>query len=220
MKTRSKTQGSSTAFIISELEPEYHEIALGLYYLPFEDGFAKHFPADTPHLARIYQQFERYAEDMILQTARVHPVPWEKALAGFIQIIAGESIGWRLAGSIGLALRGIDIVPRDIDLVVDNAAAQRLGGLFLEYLVEPVVATPGWIANWFGRAFLHARVEWVGVDDPHDLEGLEVVHWQGVDIQVPPLEMHLEEDTHRGLTERAAKIECYMTNQRRSKMIW
>ena len=215
MKTKLKTDGETTAFIIRELEPEYHDIALGLFYLPFEDGFAKQFPSDTPHLEQIYRNFERYAEEVILQTARLRPVPWEKALTDILKIIESVSVQWRIAGSLGLALRGIDVAPRDIDLVVDNASAQKLGQLLLGYLIEPVVDTTGWIANWFGRAFLHARVEWIGVDDPCDLEGLEVVNWKGSAIKVPPLEMHLAEDEHRGLTERAAKIQRYMKERQR-----
>jgi hypothetical protein len=129
-------------------------------------------------------------------------------------ITESESIEWRLAGSVALALRGIEIVPRDVDLVLDNASAQRAGQLLLEYLIEPVMPTPGWIANWFGRAFMHARVEWVGVDDPYDIEGLEEIKWKGKTILVPSLEMHLEEDKQRGLAERVEKIERHLMNQR------
>lgn len=215
MKTLCKTEGDTVAFVITDLEPAYHDIARGLYYLPTEEGFAKSFPADTPHLERIYQRFAQYAEEMVLQTADVRPVPWDKALAAFMETIEGKGIEWRLAGSVGLAVRGIDVAPRDLDLMVDNASAQRLGELLLEHLVEPVLPTTGWIANWFGRAFLHARVEWVGVDDPYALEGLEVVHWQGRALQAPPLEMHLREDKQRGLDERATVIERYLREQQR-----
>jgi hypothetical protein len=215
MKTICKTEGETIAFIITELEPAYHDIAQNLYYRPCEEGFAKHFPANTPHLECIYQRFARYAEEMILQTAQARPVPWDKALAAFTEIIEGGHIHWRLTGSVALAVRGMDIAPRDLDLVVDNASAPKLGELLLDYLIEPVMPTPGWIANWFGRAFLHARVEWAGVDDPYAIKGLEVVHWQGRTISVPPLQMHLEEDKQRGLTERVEKIERHLMNQQR-----
>ena len=213
MRSACRSDGETTAFVIAALEPAYHDVARALYYLPVEGGFAKHFPADTPHLARIYQQFARHVEDMILQTARVRPAPWDKALDAFLEVIRGEDIRWRLAGSVALAVRGIDVAPRDLDLVVDNAGAQKLGALLLDCLVEPVLRTPGWIANWFGRAFLHARVEWIGVDDPYALAGLQVVHWRGVAMQSPPLEMHLEEDRQRGLTERADKIARYLASR-------
>jgi hypothetical protein len=213
MKTRFEKGAETTFFVIEELDPAFREEVLGLYYTPFEDGFAKQFPTNTQHLTHIYQRFSRYAEEMIMQSAGLRPVPWESAFTSFMDIMEGESIKWRLAGSVGLAIRGIDVTPRDIDLAVDNVGAQKLGKLLLDYLVEPVVPTTGWIANWFGRAFMQARVEWVGVDNPFDLEGLEELEWGGKAIQAPPLEMHLEEDKQRGLLERAGKIEKYLQNQ-------
>ena len=106
MKTARKTEEGTTSFVIAALEPAYHDVALGLYYRPFGEGFAKHFPADTPHLDRIYQNFARYAKEMVLQTAEVYPVPWDKALAAFMEIVQGRHIHWRLAGSVSPAIQG------------------------------------------------------------------------------------------------------------------
>lgn len=218
MKTICKTEGSTTYFIIAELEPEYHDAARDLYYISFEGGFAKDFPADTPDLDRIYKKFELYAEEMILQTAKVHPVPWEKALATFLKIIENKNIEWWLTGSAALAVRGIDVLPRDIDLTVAEADCEKLGKLLQEYLVEPVVPCVGWIANWFGRAFINARLEWVGgvndsIDTPYPNDSgptaakmLEVVKWNRAEIKVPPLELQLQVNERRGLTDRVKKI--------------
>ena len=60
----------------------------------------------------------------------------------------------------------------------------------------------------------YARVEWIGVDDPYDIENLEAIEWNGKRILVPPLEMQLEEDMQRGLAERVEKIERHLMNQR------
>ncbi len=166
MKTQCKTKGATTYFIISGLKPEYHDAAKDLYYISSEDGFTKNFPADTPNLDRVYHNFERRAEEMILQTARVHPVPWEKALTTFLNIVKNKHLDWWLTGSTALAVRGIDVLPRDIDLTVAEADCMKLGELLADYLVEPVTPCVGWIANWFGRAFLHARLEWVGRSVP------------------------------------------------------
>ena len=78
MKTLFKTEGEKAYFIIKELEPEYHQAAIDLYYIQYEDGFAKEFPTDTPNLERVYDNFKIHAEEMVLQTARAHPVQWEK----------------------------------------------------------------------------------------------------------------------------------------------
>jgi hypothetical protein len=225
MKTIRKTEGTTTLFIIADLDPAYHDAVRVLYYSPVEDGFAKSYPADTPHLDRIYQNFEQYAEEMVLQTAQVRLVPWDKALFAFLQIIEDNRINWWLTGSTALAVRGLDIAPRDLDLIVDDASAPKLGELLLDYLVEPVLPSTGWIGNWFGRAFLHARLEWVGgvnasVDTPHVSDfgptaasRLEAVNWHGKAIRVPPLDLQLQVSERRGLTGRAEKIKRMLNSE-------
>jgi hypothetical protein len=109
---------------------------------------------------------------MLRQTA-AGLVPWEEALLIFLDRV--DRVDWWLAGSGALAVRGIDISPRDLDVITDAAGAQRLGELLADALVEPVCASEGWIARWWGRAFLGARVEWVAevassVDDPDPVD--------------------------------------------------
>jgi hypothetical protein len=48
---------------------------------------------------------------MVLQMAQVQPVPWDKVLSAFLQIIEGQPINWWLAGSAALTVRGLDITP-------------------------------------------------------------------------------------------------------------
>ncbi|HEY6410805.1 MAG TPA: hypothetical protein VIY29_25405, partial [Ktedonobacteraceae bacterium] len=160
-------------------------------------------------------------EEMILQTARLHPAPWEQSLLAFLEIIKGHNIDWWLVGSTALAVRGIDIAPRDIDLSVADADSHKLGDLLLDYLIEPVQATEDWFCNWFGRAFLHMRLEWVGgVDERADTPEIcdfgptaksmkETVNWHGYELYVPPLNLQLKANEERGLTERVKKIKSY-----------
>ena len=213
MKTILRRSGDITSFFITELEPEYHSSVLDLYYQSSGEDFVKPFPADTPHLDEIYSNFSQRAEEMILLTARVRPAPWADTLAAYLEVIQKENLRWRMAGSVALAVRGIDVAPRDIDLALDNDGAVRLGELLQDCLVEPVIRTPGWIANWFGRAFLHARLEWIGVDDPYDLEGLEVVTWRGSPIRVPSVELLLKESDQRDLEERVQAIHQYLSTR-------
>src|SRR5262245_26037981 len=222
MRTLYQTVGTQTAFIIAELDPAYHQAARDLVYNPVPEGFAKSYPADTPDLDHIYCNFARYAEPMILQMARVVPVPWERALHAFLDLVAGEALEWWLAGSAALAVRGLALVPRDFDLIVDDASAQALGRLLRDHLVEPVQPVEGWFCNWWGRAFVHARFEWVGGVDaradqpelsdfgPTAARRLETIAWQGRTIRVAPLDLQLEISRRRGLTERVKQIEQWL----------
>src|SRR6059058_4203418 len=96
---------------------------------------------------------------MILQAAGAKPVPWDKALLSFLERASGNNVDWWLAGSGALAVQGIDLVPRDLDVITDSSGAQQLGRAMSDWLVEPVQESHDWIARWFGRAFAHARRE-------------------------------------------------------------
>ena len=219
MKTLCSTEGMQTSFIISDLDPAYYDAVRELFFMPHEDGFAKTYPANTPHLDIFYQHFARTAEKMVLQTARIYAAPWEQALLAFMQKVVGQSFQWYLAGSAALAVRGLDVAPRDLDLIVDTAGAHSLGDLLFDELIQPVEESRGWISNWFGRAFLHTRIEWIGgVHEDADENGmteygpvavsrLETINWQGYTVLVSPLDIQLEVSKRRGLDERVKMIE-------------
>lgn len=221
MKTLRKSIGTQTYFIISELDPPYYDTVLALKFNQVEDGYAKVFPTASPHLDRCYQNFERYSEEMILQTARVHPAPWEQALLALLEKIEDQDINWWLVGSAALAVRGINVSPRDIDLSVDDEGAHKLGEVLLDHLLQPVEAAEDWICNWFGRAFLRTRLEWVGgVDERADTPEIsdfgptaasrrETIFWRGHQLQIPPLDLQLIVSERRGLTERVEKIKHF-----------
>lgn len=222
MHTWLKTDGAQAALIITDLDPTYHQAARSLGYDQVPEGFARVCPPGTPHLDRVYRNFELSAEPMLLQAAGVLPAPWEEGLLAFLDRVEGQGVDWWLAGSGALAVRGIPVRPRDLDLIVDGPGAHRLGELLLDHLVEPVLPVEDWICRWWGRAFLHLRLEWVGevtlqadhprVSDfgPTAASRLEVVHWRGHAIRVPPLELQLEVSLRRGLTDRAELIRRYL----------
>lgn len=126
---------------------------------------------------------------------------------------------WRLCGSAALAVRGVSVIPRDLDLVVADADAVAVGSLLADGLIEPVCPARWPISEWWGRAFLHARVEWVGgvtpaADDPHISDygpvaagNLETVRWRDWEIRVPPLHLQRAVSVRRGMTDRVALID-------------
>ncbi len=222
MKTICKTLDNEALFVVTELDPACHPGVCDLGFTATDDGFVRSFP-NSPHIEHIYRNWQRFGEEMIMQRAGLHGVPWEQALLAFLSATTGQSIDWWLAGSAALAVRGVKIAPQDLDIITDGAGAQRLGELLLEYLVEPVVdCREGWISDWWGRAFLHARVEWVGdvhtdVDQPHAVDfgpaaasRLEMVNWHGNEIRVPPLDLQLQVSKRRGLDERVKEIERFL----------
>ena len=170
----------------------------------------RRFPAGAPYAAHVGSRFEECAERMVYQAARIDKTPWRPALEDLLARCADVD-GWFLAGSAALAVRGVAVDPRDIDLVaVDADTCARLAAALEDVLVEPLVDGASLGERWF-RAFSRARIECVGAphashDEPHPSDfgpfaaaRLTTANWRGWDIRVPPLELQLASRQRRGL---------------------
>lgn len=217
MRVSRLDQGPEVLFVLTDVPPHLEEAVTRLAFQPFEDGFAQRYPADYPHMDRVYANFERLVGDLVLQRARLVPVAWEEALLTFCRAVEGGSVDWWLTGSGALAVRGLPVTPGDLDLAIDRESATRAEELMLDSLIEP--PRPGFISDTFARAFPGACLEWcVGIDGRADqyLVGdvgltaasrLETVVWKGYEIRVPPLDLQLVVNRHRGYEDRARMIE-------------
>jgi hypothetical protein len=135
-----------------------------------------------------------------------------------------EDVDWWLCGSAALAVRGIEIIPRDIDVITDEVGAYRLGKILQDYLIEPLMDTQGWICKAFGKAFLDATIDIAGgieesvdIPEPSDFgpeaeKNLEKINWHGYELRVPPLKLQLRQSEKRGLTNRKEKIRTMLTS--------
>ena len=96
--------------------------------------------------------------------------------------------------------------------------------IFADALIEPVVCdSSGSISDYWGRAFLTARLEWIGapkarVDSPSPSDfgpiaasRLETVTWEGWQLRVPPLDLQRAVSQRRGLTTRVALIDAILS---------
>lgn len=141
--------------------------------------------------------------------------PWPRCAGGF----SPAGVDWWLAGSAALAVRGAPLIPGDLDLVVSGPDSIRTGHLLADGLIEPVTRSDWELSRWWGRAFVHARIEWVGgvtaaadkpeISDfgPAAAAALQVVRWRAWDIRVPPLALQRAVSVRRGLPGRVALID-------------
>ena len=87
------------------------------------------FPSDAPHLERAWDNFQRLLPPWLRQMAGLEPVPWSSALEVVCTRLATRSVDWWLTGSAALAVRGVAVRPRDLDLVVAGEHARVRGRL-------------------------------------------------------------------------------------------
>ena len=213
MQTELELDGREARFVLVDLDDAERGAARDLWFAEDGDRFVKRFDAEPAR--RIYPRFAACARELLDQTtARARP-RWEEALAALVDR-AGE-VEWWLGGSAALAVRGVDVVPRDVDVVTSAAGAEELARRLDDLLVEPLTVGEGWIATHFARAFAGARIEWVGgvsadaagAGDfgPAAEERIETVSWRRRTIRVPPLDLQLASAQARGLDARVAAIQ-------------
>jgi hypothetical protein len=209
-------EGAELRLAIADVGPELAPAVRELGFARAGALWVRTFAGDAPHVHAAATRFEACAEALVAQAAGVVDAPWEEALALVLDRAGADD--WWLAGSAALAARGLDVKPRDLDLISSTAAGcARLADALADVLVEPL-ADGGYLGEAWFRAFAGARIECVGgvhasadADEPSDFgphaaERLELVDWHGHTLRVPPLELQLRASERRGLDERAALI--------------
>ena len=181
------------------------------------ENLERTFP-DSARIPDIFARFSSRLDEMVRHQTGESAPQWEAALRVVCERLGGR-VDWWLSGSAALAVRGIDVVPRDLDLVVGDA--HLAGEAFADILVEPVREMPGWIARWFGRAFQGALIDWLADVDPQiDSSGpheqgplaegaLENVVWEGRSIRCTPLRLQLAVAERRGKLDDAQQIKTF-----------
>lgn len=126
---------------------------------------------------------------------------------------------WAVVGSLGLALRGIPVDPRDIDLMTDKKAAYEIEAAFSEFMTQKVSPrTSEVIQSHFGALEIDGvKVEIMGEfrlrrpdggwEDPPDLRSIRRFVRVG-DMQVPVLSLEWEYHAYSmlGRMDRARAI--------------
>ena len=206
------------SLVVETDEPAFR-LALGELFFEERNGrHVRRFPAGTLSDG-IFGRFQARLDPLLRQTARLEPAPWQNALRETARRLDGAGVEWWLTGSAALTVRGIDIVPRDLDLVVSDQGAAAAATAFDDALIEPAVAVEGWFCKWWGRAWVGARVEWVGAvtgaaDEPVPTDfgpvaasSLNRIRWNNLTISVPSLEIQRAVSERRGLTDRVRLID-------------
>jgi hypothetical protein len=213
----SLVQADEDLVVVDCRDPELVPALGDLFFQEDGGNYVRRFPPGSVSAA-IFARLEASLEPMLRQTARLDVAPFEDALRATVERLAG--VDWWLTGSGALALRGIAVSPRDIDLVVADEDAARVAAAFDDALIEPAVAVQGWFCRWWGRAWLGARVEWVGgvtdaADQPEPTDfgptaaaALEEVVWHGSAVRVPPLDLQRAVSVRRGLDDRVRLIDA------------
>jgi hypothetical protein len=206
-------------FWVFDVDPALEAALRDLWWRQSGSGWRRSFACPPARAAAAFANLRRLLEPSLRQAAGLEAVPWQDALAEVCGRFEPAGMDWWLAGSAALAVRGAPITPRDLDLIVTSADSVRAGEVLADGLIEPVVRGEWELSDWWGRAFVHARVEWVGgvtaaADQPEITDfgpaaaaALQTVRWRDWHIRVPPLGLQRAVSARRGLSARAAVID-------------
>jgi len=59
-------------------------------------------------------------EPLLYQYLGISAVPWQAALEGVCHRLESSGVDWWLCGSAALAVRGVAVIPRDLDLAASR----------------------------------------------------------------------------------------------------
>jgi len=105
--------------------------------------------------------------------------------------LENRNLNWAVVGSLGLALRGAPIEPRDIDIMTDKVGAYEIERIFSDSVTSPVtLKSSGTIRSHFGAL----NIDGVKIEIMGDFQiRLKNGTWQG-----PPNLAALKEMEHVG----------------------
>ena len=201
------------------VQPELQLVLRAMGFTDRDEGFSFDVAGNKRMRKTVVANWREHGEAVVEQAVGLRPVPWTDALREFLRSVDGSNVWWFLVGSGGLAVRGFDIAPGDLDIVTDRKGIDALTKIFRDQLLTPIVDTRGWlICELEARLFLGARLDLVGevrpaVDDPQPrpfgpqaASRPEIVRWESFEVPVAPLDLQLVDELSRSRRSSAAQI--------------
>lgn len=209
-------------FRIQQVPEKYHPSLKESYYQQEGDTFFKSYSATIPHIQTIGENFIKNGQSMLDQLAGLAPVPWEDALSFFAERMKDTGVEWLLVGSLNLLVRGIEVTPRDVDVICYLKDMEKVQSLFGDVVMEPLQGCDNWVAKAYGALFHKALIS-IAFDTldcldqteptdagPYAMAHAETVIWKGYSLRVPPLELSVNINRRRGRLDRVELIEDYL----------
>jgi hypothetical protein len=155
---------------------------------------------------------------------------WKKPLDLVAQKFTANGIEWYIVGSVSDAVRGVNISPFDIDIVVRTKDFHKTKGICFSAFPEAIIApfdTQGTLAlQYFGRMFLAGAMVEIVADERWNLDYRQPENensvwrdygytkpeyikatWRGYDVYLETLQHRYETEVKRNRTDRIKAIE-------------
>lgn len=211
---------------IEDIPDEYKEVLLHYGFTEKNHRYTRSYNKNTfmfQQSSRLLKEnFEGCLEKMINNTLCNTKMDWEKALDAIADKMLKNNISWWLTGSAACAIRGINIIPQDIDIMTYKTEIKKVEKVFKNFAIEPYHHVTNWVVKGFGVIYLNGRIDMAfepeESSDGHGrvdfgfyaMNNLETIKWKGYSIKVPPVDLHIYSNKVRGRHDRVKLIEEYI----------
>ncbi|MGM0640858.1 MAG: hypothetical protein ACQESN_05500 [Thermotogota bacterium] len=218
MKCFIKETEQDLLFCVGELSQEEQKFFKGELFEKNGDYYTKKFSNKLKNIETTAKNFERNGCEMYeyyLGSERKNPM---KKLLEVAEILNRNEINWFLSGSTAAKIYGVEINPKDINIVVDLKDLEKIQDLFKEKIIIPVEICEDWIAKGYGIMFDEIPVDFVfevsedlDKPDPIDCGPYAWKHLNNIDINektipVPEIKLLYNINKRRNREERASLI--------------
>lgn len=201
---------NSYAYCVEEVDEAYWDYFKSGYWWQIGNHFIKVYD-QVPDFQYCAENFKRYGEQYIKQSLKIEEASWEKALDRWISQMKELDVPWYIHGSAAMALWGMDVKPRNLDIIVPNASDfDKVRTVFYKFAIVPIQRCDHWVMSGGGDLFLDTPVSvyFHNKDcEPYDMDKLGKINYYGKEIRLSTLEMLHQDNQAYGRTERVRLIE-------------
>ena len=239
MKCHCYETDSAVVFCVEYVEnAQFEDIIQHKGWKKSNNKFLMSFPEDVFSNQRekelISNNFDRLGQRVF--ESSLSGIEWEKPLELLAQKFNENGIEWYIVGSVCDTLRGISVMPSDIDIVVHTKDYYKAKDVcyfnFTDSIIAPFMENqdPKYFISalkYFGRMFLFGAMIEVASDEVWDMESRQPEHktsvwrsyeyseyekivWRGHNIYLESLQHRYQIEKARNRTDRIKAFEEHM----------
>lgn len=218
MKIKFENKKDNVIYRIYNFDNKYEKILQSCFYEKTDNGYIKTYPSNIKYIKQMKKRYSDCAQYMFDQLGYFVDIPWKIGFKKFCKMVEKTKIEWWLTGSCASCIRGANIKPHDIDIMINSESTPIITEIFKDFLIEPIINTNGWLTKEFGVIFMDVRID-IASDPvssldkptptdcgPYAKKHLEIFEQEGYKIKVPPLELQLNVNKKRGRLDRVKEI--------------
>jgi len=198
------------AYYAEDVDEKYWEYFKADLWWQIGNSFIKSFD-NVKDFEYCADNFTKYGETVIKQQLKIISTPWERALELFVSEMNKLEVTWFVHGSAAMALWGIDVEPKDINVIIPNYSDfDVVRDHFYRFAIRPIEQCEDWLMSGLGYIFMEVVIGIAFYNrelEPYDRSKLDKVLHNGKEIYVESLEKLKTDNENYGRTERVKMIE-------------